>query len=146
MASASIFLSLPPACSVPICLTRPCMEYSSHVWGGSTHTALLSRMKSKSFRLIKSLPLTDSWFFKSPTQCLSLFYCYFYADCSSELANYMLPPLPRSRCKRLPILLLILILSIFLMQELTSIFTLSSLTLVNSETLFLCLFFHLAMT
>ena len=44
------------------------------------------------------------------------------------------------------LLLLILILSIFLMQELTSIFTLSSLTLVNSGTLFLCLFFHLPMT
>ena len=37
-------------------------------------------------------------------------------------------------------LLLILILSIYLMQELTSIFTPSSLTLVNSGTLFLCLF------
>ena len=44
------------------------------------------------------------------------------------------------------LLLLILILSTFLMQELTSIFTLSSLTLVNSGTLFLCLFFHLHMT
>ena len=38
------------------------------------------------------------------------------------------------------LLLLILILSIFLMQELISIFTLSSLTLVNSGTLFLCFF------
>ena len=37
-------------------------------------------------------------------------------------------------------------LSIYLMQELTSILTLSSLTLVNSGTLFLCLFFHLPMT
>ena len=44
------------------------------------------------------------------------------------------------------ILLFIPILSIFLMQELTSIFTLSSLTLVNSGTLFLFLFFHLPMT
>ena len=42
-------------------------------------------------------------------------------------------------------LLLIPILYIFLMQELTSIFTLSSLTLANSRTLFLCLFFHLPM-
>ena len=42
--------------------------------------------------------------------------------------------------------LLISSLSIFLMQELTSIFTLSLLTLVNSETLFLYVFFHLAMT
>ena len=45
------------------------------------------------------------------------------------------------------LLLLILILFIFLMQELTtSIFTLSSFTLVYSRTLFLCLFFHLPMT
>ena len=44
------------------------------------------------------------------------------------------------------LLLLILILLIYLMQELTSIFTLSSITLVNSETLFLSLFFHLTMT
>ena len=40
-------------------------------------------------------------------------------------------------------LLLIPIISISLMQELTSIFTLSSLRLENSGTLFLCLFFHL---
>ena len=39
------------------------------------------------------------------------------------------------------LLLLIPILPIFPMQELTSIITLSSLTLVNSGTLFLCLFF-----
>ena len=44
------------------------------------------------------------------------------------------------------LLLLIPILSIFLMQELTSIFNLSSHTLVNSGTLFLCLFLHLPMT
>ena len=44
------------------------------------------------------------------------------------------------------VLLLIPILSIILMQELTSIFILSSLTLVNSGTLYLCQFFHLPMT
>ena len=43
-------------------------------------------------------------------------------------------------------LFLIPIMSIFLMQELTSIYTLSSLTLLNFGTLFLCLFFHLPMT
>ena len=40
-------------------LIRPCMEYASHVWGGSTHTALLNRVESKAFRLINSTPLTD---------------------------------------------------------------------------------------
>ena len=44
------------------------------------------------------------------------------------------------------LLLLVSIISISLMQELTSIFTLLYLTLTNSGTLFLCLFFHLAMT
>ena len=44
------------------------------------------------------------------------------------------------------LLFLILILSIYLMQKLNSIFTLSSLTLVNSGNPFLCLFFHLPMT
>ena len=40
-------------------LIRPCMEYASHIWGGSTHTALLNRVESKAFRLISSPPLTD---------------------------------------------------------------------------------------
>ena len=40
-------------------LIRPCMEYASQVWGGSTHTALLNRVESKAFRLINSPPLTD---------------------------------------------------------------------------------------
>ena len=43
-------------------------------------------------------------------------------------------------------ILLIFILSIFLMHVLTSFFTLSSLTLVNSGTFFLFLFFHLTIT
>ena len=43
------------------------------------------------------------------------------------------------------LLLFILILSIYLMQELTSIFTLSSLTFANSGTLLLCLLVHLPM-
>ena len=40
-------------------LIRPCMEYASHVWGGSTHAALLNKVESKAFRLINSSPLTD---------------------------------------------------------------------------------------
>ena len=127
-------------------LIRPCMEYVSHVWGGSTHTALLNRVESKAFRLINSSPLTDwlqSLNHRRNVASLALFYRYFHAHCSSELANCMPPPLPRPRCTRLsthshPY-------SIFLMQELISIFTLSSLSLVNSGTLFLFLFFHFPM-
>ena len=78
-------------------LIRPCMEYGSHVWGGSTHTALLNRVESKAFRLINSPPLTDCLDFLSHQRnvaFLSLFYRYLHADCSSELANCM--PLPLS--------------------------------------------------
>ena len=55
-------------------------------------------------------------------------------------------PLSRGIAAQHFLLLLILILSIYIMQELTSNFILSSFTLVNSGTLFLCLFFHLYMT
>ncbi len=72
-------------------LVRPCMEYACHVcWGGSTHTALLDRVESKAFRLIRSplliiylLPLN----FRRSVASLSIFYCYFHANCSSELAE-----------------------------------------------------------
>merc|ERR1711980_12464 len=43
-------------------LISPCMEYASHIWGGSTHTSLLNRVESKAFRLINSPPLTDCLF------------------------------------------------------------------------------------
>ena len=33
---------------------RPCMEYASHIWGGSTHTVLLEKMESRAFRFINS--------------------------------------------------------------------------------------------
>ena len=114
--SASIFFSLSAAFSV----------HGSHVWGGSTHTVLLNRMESKAFSLINPLPLTDrldSLSHRCNVASLSIFYHYIHVDCSSELANYMCPSLP-----------------------LTSIYTLSSLKLVNSGTLFLCLFFYLPVT
>ena len=85
-------------------LIRPCMEYGSHVWGSSTHTVLLSRVESKAFRLINSPPLTgclDSLGHRRNVASLSLFYCFFHADCSSELTNSMPPSLARPRCTRL---------------------------------------------
>src|ERR1700755_1217836 len=39
---------------------RPCMEYASHIWGGSTHTAILEKVESRAFRLINSPALTNS--------------------------------------------------------------------------------------
>ena len=103
MASASIFLFLPAACSVQD-LIRPYMEYGAHVWGGSTHTALLNRVEYKAFRLINSPPLTDcldSLSHRRNVAYSSIFYRYIHADCSSELANCMPPSLPRPRCTRL---------------------------------------------
>ncbi|XP_050717656.1 uncharacterized protein LOC126999291 [Eriocheir sinensis] len=85
-------------------IVRPRMEYASHVWGGSTHTALLDRVESKALRLISSPPLTDSLLplnFCRHVTSLSIIYRYFHADCFSELANCMPPPLPQPRCTRL---------------------------------------------
>ena len=80
------------------------MEYASHVWGGSTHTALLDRVESKAFRLIDSSPLTDCLqplSLRRNVASLAIFYRYFHANCSSDLANCMPPLLPRPRCTRL---------------------------------------------
>ena len=85
-------------------LIRPCMEYASHVWGGSTHTALLNRVESKAFRLINSPPLTDclqSLKHRRNVASLSIFYRYFHGYCSSDFANCMPPLLPRPRRTRL---------------------------------------------
>ena len=80
------------------------MEYASHVWGGFTHTALLNKVESKAFRLINSSPLTDCLQPLSHHRnvaSLALFYRYFHANCSSDLANCMPALLPRPRCTRL---------------------------------------------
>ena len=147
MASASIFLSLPAACSV-----QGPYPHMYGVWlsclGGSTHTVLLRRVESKALRLINSSLLTDGLDYLSHQRnvaSLSLFYRNFYADCSSELANCMPPPLPRPRCPRLSTFSHPYSVH-FSNARLTSIFTLSYLTMLNSGTLLLCLFFHLSMT
>ena len=57
MASTSIFLSLPAACSVHGPYSPMYGEWVLFLVG-STHTALLNRVESKAFRLIDSPPLT----------------------------------------------------------------------------------------
>ncbi len=129
-------------------LIRPCMEYASHVWGGSTHTALLHRVEPKAFRLINSPPLTDclqTVEHRHSVASLSIFYRYFHGYCFSELANCMPPPSRGLAAQDFP-LPLIPILSTSLMQELTTISIFSSLSLVNSGTLYLILYFHLPTT
>merc|ERR1712237_80106 len=41
-------------------LIRPCMEYFSHIWGGSPSTSLLDKVESKAVRLINDPNLTSS--------------------------------------------------------------------------------------
>ncbi len=68
-------------------LYRVCV---SCMGGFHTHTALLNRVESKAFRLINSPPLTDSNVplnLRRNVASLSIFYRYFQANCSSELAN-----------------------------------------------------------
>ncbi len=75
----------------------------SHVWGGSTH-CILDRVESKAFRLIISPPLTDCLQpLKSlrSVASLSIFYRYFHAYCSSELAACMPPLVQWPSCARL---------------------------------------------
>src|SRR5678816_3858491 len=40
-------------------LIRPCMEYCSHIWGGSGFTRLLDRVESKAKRLINCSVLSS---------------------------------------------------------------------------------------
>merc|ERR1712121_39298 len=39
-------------------LIRPCLEYCSHVWGGSPFTRILDRVEAKAFRLVNDARLT----------------------------------------------------------------------------------------
>ena len=85
-------------------VVRPCMEYASHIWGGSTHTALLERVESRAFHLINSPALTNSLQSLSARRTvasLSLYYRYYNKHCSSELSCRIPPPLRRARATRL---------------------------------------------
>jgi len=84
-------------------LIRPCMEYCSHIWGGSPFTALLDRVESKAFRLINDPNLTtslDPLSLRRNVASLSLFYRYFFGRCSVELADCVPLPLARPRVTR----------------------------------------------
>ena len=59
---------------------RPCMEYASHIWGGSTHTVILEKVESRAFRFINSPALTNSLQSLSSRRILaslSLYYRYY---------------------------------------------------------------------
>src|ERR1700755_184637 len=76
------------------------MEYASHIWGGSPHTALLEKVESRAFRLINSSALTYSLQSLSARRIvasLSLYYRYYNGHCSSELSRRISPQLRRAR-------------------------------------------------
>ena len=84
-------------------LIRPCMEYCSHIWGGSGFTRLLDRVESKAKRLINSSNLSDSLdplSLRRDVGALSLFYRYHGGRCSRELNTRVPPPLRRPRSTR----------------------------------------------
>ena len=67
---------------------RPCLEYSSHVWGTSPFTSLLDRVESKAMIGDPSLTSTlDSLSIRCKVASLSLLYCYYFVHCSGELAR-----------------------------------------------------------
>lgn len=85
-------------------LDSPCLEYASHVLGGSTHTALLNRVESKAIRLINSSPLTDCLQplkVRRNAASFALSYRYYHAHRSFHLATCMHPPHSRPRCTRI---------------------------------------------
>ena len=116
---------------------------SAHVWSMALMSggAFLKRMEFQAFRLINSPPLTDCLDFliyRRNVVSLSST-AIFMSTALLNLLTAFIPP-----CRGLAtqdfLLLLIPILTIYLMQELTRIFTLLSLILVNSGTLFHCVF------
>ena len=61
-------------------LIRPCLEYCSHVWGGSPFTRFLDRVETKAIRLIEDARLTsslDSLSRRRIVASLSMFYRIF---------------------------------------------------------------------
>ena len=77
-------------------MIRPCLEYCSHIWAGSSAVSLLDGVERKAFRLINDSSLTsslDSLSLRRKVSCLSLFYRYYHGYCSQELAGCVPPPL-----------------------------------------------------
>merc|ERR1712121_209 len=84
-------------------LIRPCLEYCSHVWGGSPFTRILDRVEAKAFRLVNDARLTsslDSLSLRRRVASLTIFYRLHFGQCSHELRSIIPPPLPRPRSTR----------------------------------------------
>ena len=97
------FFSSEQLLQIYVGLVRPCMEYCSHIWGGSPYTSLLDRVESKAYRLINKSSLTsnlDSLKLRRKVASLSIFYRFYFGRCSTELQSIIPPPLPRPRNTR----------------------------------------------
>ena len=71
---------------------RPKLEYNSHIWSGASQTSLrlLDRVQHRALKLIGDGAITesiDSLEHRRNVTCLSLFYRFFYNQCSSEVAS-----------------------------------------------------------
>jgi hypothetical protein len=85
---------------------RPTLEYCSHIWGAAPPTtlALLDSVQRRAIRLINKPALTNNLVpldHRRKVGDLSLFYRYFHADCSAEIASIMPPPASFVRSTRM---------------------------------------------
>jgi hypothetical protein len=82
---------------------RPCIEYCSHIWGGSTSVWILERVDRRARRLINDPAITDnmqSLQLRRDVAALSVFYKMYYGRCSTELRSLVPPPARRIRHTR----------------------------------------------
>ena len=102
MSSPSVFLPLSVVDSVQVSYL---LLYGVRIsrMEVSTHTELLNKIESKTFRLIDSPLLTECLqrlTLGRNVAYLAIFYRSFHVNCSSELANCMPPLFPRSHSTR----------------------------------------------
>ena len=83
---------------------RPCLEYCCHVWAGAPkcYLDLLDRLQNRVCKMVGDTlaaslePLAQ----RRDVASLSLFYRYYHSKCSSELADLVPVPHPRTRATR----------------------------------------------
>ena len=80
---------------------RPTLEYCSHIWGSAPKSSLqlLDSIQNRAMRLINDPELTKSLPPLSHRRAvgdLSLFYRYFFGDCSAEISS-LIPPIAVAR-------------------------------------------------
>ena len=98
------FFTPPQLLAIYTGVFRPCIDNTSHIRGDSTHTALLEKVKSWTFRLINSPTLIKSLQSLSARRIVTLlflYYRYYNGHYSSELSCRISPPLRRASATRL---------------------------------------------